>query len=156
MEGPARIAATPQDGPSHPDARKLMEFWAAHSGGGRLPKRQEIPCRALRSLMPYLYLMAPIDPELTDWRHRVVGSEVMERLGMERARGLCVSQTHDPELAAFRVGAYREICADGLPRISRGRILGLGRDFYQIEVVHLPIDAGNGARWILGGMFFFN
>jgi hypothetical protein len=100
--------------------------------------------------------MEPIGEEMLDWRYRIVGSAVMDRLGMTKARGLCMSQTHDPELVGFRAKTYREVVAQRCPRISRGRILGLGRDFYQMEVVHMPVDSGHGAIWIACGMFFFN
>ena len=151
-----RVLSEPADEPLHPGSAVLLQFWRSRNCG-ELPKRSQIACRELKAILPFLFLMQPVDSELNEWRYRLIGSSIMERLGMSRARGCLMSELHQPEVVELRRRAYREIAQTKQPRISRGRIVGIGRDFYRIEGVHVPIDGGGAnPTWILAGMFFFN
>lgn len=150
-----RILSHEIEEPRHPDSRTLLKFWTARNHGG-LPHRSQVACRELKSILPFLFLMEPADAAMDDWRYRVVGSAVMERLGMTRARGCLMSELHHADVVEFRKRAYQQIAASGKPRISRGKVLGIGRDFYEIEAVHAPIDGGSNRIFILASMFFFN
>lgn len=142
--------------PEHPLARSLLAYWEANRGSEGLPDRSKFPAPELKAHLPYLYLYEPVDPEGTDWRCRVSGTAIRERYGGADPKGSTLKGNCGPELAAQRAQNYREVCAAGRPFVSRGRLVNIGRDFYEAEVVNLPVLGARGARWLLGGMFFFD
>ena len=141
--------------PEHPLTRSLLAFWDANKNPDGLLERHKIPAPALKAHLPFLYLYAPVDPEGTDWRCRISGTGITERYGSADSKGSTVRERCKGELAEQRVRNYREVCAARRPFVSRGRIMNIGRDFYEAEVVNLPILMPSGVCWILGGMFFF-
>ncbi len=151
-----RILSHEIEQPQHPHAQTLLKFWHTRNLD-RLPHRSEIACPELKSVLPFLFLMEPVDAALEEWRYRVVGSALVERFAMNHPRGRLMSEVHHPDVVAFRQRIYREIVKSGTPHISRGKVLGIGRDFYEIETVRAPINGGGeNPTWILTGMFFFN
>ena len=142
--------------PAHEMARQLLAFWKSRSSNGQLLTREEIPAHEIAHLMGYLYLASPVDEKGSDWQYRLSGEALKERFGGTPV-GYTTSQSLDPEHAAKGVRQFCSIAASRTPRIMRGRFLGVGRDFYDVEVVHLPI-LGSDKRtvWVLGGIFFFN
>lgn len=142
--------------PLHEGSRRLLAFWLKHSQGGQLLSRAAIPSREILDLMGNLFLVEPVDPEGSDWRFRLAGEVLNARFG-QNPTGRCVSELHTLERAPHTISRYNEVAQGREPRILRGRLVGLGRDFYEIEVVHLPFLANDGHTiGILGGIFFFN
>lgn len=142
--------------PLHESSRRLLAFWLKHSQGGQLLSRAAIPSREILDLMGNLFLVEPVDPEGKDWRFRLAGEVLNARFG-QNPTGRCVSELHTLETAPRTIGRYNEVAKAREPRILRGRFVGLGRDFYEIEVVQLPFLAADGHTiGILGGIFFLN
>ena len=119
-------------------------------------RKSDVPTRGIHRLMPYLMLFEPADAEGTDWRCRLVGSAIAERLSAREIKGKTLFELHAPNIAEQRARNYKQVVETLIPNIAKGRIVGTGRDYLEIEVVHLPVRAGDGTVWILGGMFFFN
>jgi hypothetical protein len=137
-------------------SHRLLEFWAQHSQDGRLLSRAAIPSREILDLMGNLFLVEPVDAEGSDWRFRLAGEVLNARFG-QNPTGRCVSELHTLDLAPRTIGRYNAVAKGRVPLILRGRLLGLGRDFYEIEIVQLPFLANDGHTiGILGGIFFLN
>ncbi len=151
----AKIVGWRVSEPAHPLTRSLLAYWQANKSDDGLLDRSRFPAPQLKAHLPYLYLYAPVDDAGTDWRCRVSGTAVRERYGGADPRGTTLRGNCGPELAEQRAQNYREVCKGARPFVSRGRILNIGRDFYEAEVVNLPVRGHGGARWVLGGMFFF-
>jgi hypothetical protein len=140
----------------HPSSKLLLDYWSRARAEGRLLTRDEIPGRAILHLMGNIALASPADAAGADWLIRLVGEVVTERFGGTPA-GSLISEAHDPVCAESSIRRFQETARTGEPRILRGRFIGIERDFYDVENVHLPI-LGPDKRtiWILGGIFFFN
>ena len=144
------------DEPEHESTRRLLRFWQEKSSSGQLLKRSEIPAREIRSLMANVFLAAPVDPQMSDWCFRLAGENLYARFGGAPV-GQKLSESHDRERFTESLKSFQRIVRTLKPRIMRGRFLGLARDFYEVEIVHLPIIGDEkGTIWILGGIFFFN
>jgi hypothetical protein len=141
--------------PTHELSRQLVEFWRSRRADGRLLTRAEIPSHEISHLMGNLYLASPADEEGSDWQFRLSGEVLTARFGGTPS-GQKVSESHDPAQVATSVKRYCHVAKTLQPAISRGRFLGLERDFYEVEIVHLPILGPDARIWILGGIFFFN
>ena len=150
-----RIVSRALDEPTHPLTASLLAFWRAGSVDGHFLERRAIPCRALSGHLPFLHLYEAVDADGSDWRCRLVGAGIVERYNFADRRGMTLLEAGPPEIAARRAERYRIVTATGKPAISRGRIMNIGRDFYELEVIHLPVSPRNGRPNILGGMFFF-
>jgi hypothetical protein len=142
--------------PEHPLTRSLLTFWEANKTPEGLLERCKLPAPELKRHLPFLYLYEPIDPAGNDWRCRLSGSGIRERYGNADTKGNTVRERCNPELAEQRVRNYRQVCEARRPFVSRGRLMNIGLDFYEAEVVNMPILMLNGAIWVLGGMFFFD
>ena len=154
-QSPLKIVSRRLVEPSHPLAHKLLAFWAAKRKAGGLLNKSDIPCRAMGDLLPNLFLFEPVDDAGADWRCRVVGSAIRERYGGPNQRGRTLFEDYAPDIAGRRAANYRHVTQSGEPLIMRGRLMNIGRDFYEVEVLNLPVASGTGALWVLGGMFFF-
>jgi hypothetical protein len=143
------------EAPLHPLSHQLIEFWQSRCIGGRLMSRSDLPAREIAVLMRFLVLHAPVDSLGTDWRCRVEGSGIRERLGWSNTRGLTLAQRFPPQQASTGVALFNRVAQGDRPFVARGKFLGFERDFYEIETVMLPIEGDSGNRWIFGGLFFF-
>lgn len=144
------------DEPLHESSRRLLTFWSKHSQGAQLLSRAAIPSREILDLMSNLFLVEPVDREGSDWRFRLVGEVLNARFG-QNPTGRCVSELHTLDTAPRTIARYNAVAQGRKPSILRGRLIGLGRDFYEIEVVQLPFLAADGRSiGILGGIFFLN
>jgi hypothetical protein len=140
----------------HPSSQLLLDYWQKARDEGRLLTRDEIPGRAILHLMGNIVLSSPIDAAGSDWRIRLVGEVVTERFGGSPT-GSLVSEAHDSGCAETSIRRFQETARTLRPRIMRGRFIGVERDFYEVENVHLPIlGPDKETIWILGGIFFLN
>lgn len=158
VHGPQRFRSETEvvDEALHDGSRRLLAFWSEHSQNGQIMGRAGVPSREILDLMGNLFLVEPVDPEGSDWSFRLAGEVLNARFGQNPA-GRRVSELHTLDLAPRTIERYNAVAKSRKPRIMRGRLIGLGRDFYRIEIVHLPVLAGDGRTvGILGGIFFFN
>jgi hypothetical protein len=155
---PGRVAIVSRklDVPTHPQGHELLAFWQQRRHNGELLHKRDVPTRGIHRLLPYLTLYEPVDAQASDWRCRVIGSAILERLEMRDVKGKTLAEVHSPEIASSRATTYKQVVDRLTPNIARGRIIGTGREFLEIEVIHLPVRASGQAVWILGAMFFFN
>lgn len=141
------------DDPEHPSGCKLLNFWYAHKGRGKMLKRSDLPAREILDLMPNLFILEPVSPAGEDWRFRLFGQGLAEILGGDPT-GLQISQIYSPHQVEHNAALYRDRSQSCLPFVSRGRILGIERDYMPFEVTNVPIESeAGGPRMFLGGMF---
>jgi hypothetical protein len=148
------IAGSAVNEPVHPLTAQLLAHWIAKSEAGRPMAKTEIACRETTELLPFLFLMEPTDAAGSDWRNRLIGAGIAERLGGPDRLCSSLFEQYRPEIADMRARNYRRVVSSGRPIFMRGRFLNIGRDFHELEITNLPVSAGD-ATWILGGVFFF-
>jgi len=95
------------------------------------------------------------EPETLDFVYRVVGTGVVEGLGLEFT-GFRLSE-HMAEHDAPRLMAdYRAVALEGAPRLFRGALQRVGKDWLGYERLALPLSDPTGARVtaVLGAVAF--
>lgn len=133
--------------------RALVAYYEEHRSRNALPHRKQMPSRPLLGIMSHLFMLEPVDGDGTDWRFRLVGQEVVERIGVD-ATGLCISQAYEPDVARRNANDYRDIAMNKMVRITRGTFTGIDREYLDMEIVHVPmIGADDTTPWVLGGLF---
>jgi len=133
--------------------RALVAYYEEHRSRNALPRRKQMPSRSLLGIMSHLFMLEPVDEDGTDWRFRLVGQEVVERIGVD-ATGLCISQAYEPDVARRNASDYRDIAMNHMVRITRGTLDGINREYLDMEIVHVPmIGSDETTPWVLGGLF---
>ncbi len=133
--------------------RALVAYYEEHRSRNTLPLRRQMPSRTLLGIMSNLFMLEPVDGDGTDWRFRLVGQEVVERIGVD-ATGLCISQAYEPDVALRNANDYRDIAMNHMVRITRGTFAGINREYLDMEIVHVPMVGSDGMTpWVLGGLF---
>lgn len=133
--------------------RTLLGFYDTHRAKGTLPRRADMPSRALSGILPSLFMLEPTDYQGTDWRFRLAGQEIVTRVGIDPT-GLCISQAYELEDAERNAADYRDIAINGNPRVTRGHLAGINREYLDMEIAHVPMIGANGTTpWVLGGVF---
>lgn len=144
------------DLPQHEMSRALVGFWAENKSGECLPSRRLFPSRPILRLMPHIFILEPADGGRTDWLFRLAGTAFPERFGADPT-GLKISQLYQPAQVAHNAAQYRERCDTRTSLVTRGRFLGIEKDFFRFEIVHVPIQTTDGAGLlVLGGLFFLD
>jgi len=148
------VEITPLKAPTHPGALKLVSYVEEKRANNDWPRRRNLPDKALASIMPNIFMLAPADPDGADWRFRLVGQEIVDRLGFDPT-GSLISTLFAPEEALRHAKEYRDVIAGTRDSISRCVFRGIDRDFLTMEIIHVPMLGADGETfWILGGMFF--
>lgn len=152
--GNLRANVEHHDAATHPDGIFLLNYhfrMMAEQGGIR---RTDLPCRELSPIMANLFMMAPVTPEAKDWEIRLLGQEIITRLGVE-ASGRRISEVLTQDQAEHHANVYRDVAAGHRLSITRGSLEGMGREFVSVEFVHVPLLGPDGqSKWMMGGVFF--
>lgn len=140
----------PIDKPLHAQSIKLIDFWQSRRKDGRLLSRSDLPCREAASLLPSIFVLDPLDAEGHDWRLRVVGTTLTRWLDFDPT-GMTVREIFHPDHVDHDAEIYRTVTREKRPHITQGRLCGIGRDFLNLEIVHLPMEGASAAEIMLLG-----
>jgi hypothetical protein len=150
--GAAQIAVKAVETLTHPLARKFADLYFARAAAGRPLARADIPSRDMYPFMADLCLFEPVDNG-ADWSLRLVGTGVCRRYGVD-ATGYRVSQLYSPDSAAEQIAGYRLTAQSRGFHVTRGRIKGSGKDFFDVEFCNAALEPPQpGLRWIATGVF---
>ena len=148
--GHARLDCAPTVS-RHPGALKLLAYCRSKTDGEG-PCRQDMlrPSEIVR-LLPYLFI---VEPSNGDWRYRLGGTELVDRLGTEFT-GKSVHEVFEADSADMVVEAYNAVAYGGVTFSARGHLLVFGVDQGSAETVHVPMLARDGRTvLVFGGVFF--
>ncbi|WP_439814193.1 hypothetical protein [Zavarzinia sp. CC-PAN008] len=144
------VRAVPE--PRFPLARDLMALWRQRDAEGARITRADVPSRPLLRFMPFIILFEPIN-DGDDWLFRLVGSEIRQRFGVELT-GMTIRGLYEAEEAAGRAAHYRRLTLGGVPMVTRGRVLGVDRDFMDVEFCDIPLPGRDPLQpWLMTGVF---
>lgn len=139
--------------PEHQDACYIMEEWQKLRDEGRLLHAQDLPSKTFARLLPRLYLLEPANEAATDWRFRLVGTDIANAFPANPT-GRAISELYAPEKVLSNAAVYRDVLEHLRPVVTKGQVEGLDRDYKIAEFVHLPVAIGEkDERVLLGGVF---
>lgn len=147
------VVFTPIESPTHEQARELLAYWQACMAKGGFVMGRDIPSRQIAHLMKHLIVREPVEGG-RDFRYRLVGTVLMERLGRD-VTGLLISDVYAPASAQSFIAALRRTIETGQPVIQRAEVHGMVDTVRSAEGVLLPMKAPDGVtNWTLNGVFY--
>lgn len=132
----------------------FYRHWLALSGARRMPSRAEIDPMNFPKHLPGVLLLR-VQPEPLDLQYRIIGEDVIARLG--NMTGKWVRQS---ALANFSSSAYENYCSvveSGLPQFLEGEsVTAFRKDrSYRISRIHCPLSSdGTAIDWIISYVSF--
>jgi len=150
---PPRVRWNPteQDLPAGP-LRFLLAYWQGHMVGDQLPRTAVVEPFALKPALGYVMLLDVLD-EGWDYRYRVYGSAIAERLGRDYTGRRTSDIARLSFTGAFYIAAYRAVIARRAPlfTVSPSPRYVAAVDWSRVT---LPLVDGEGAitRLLVGNV----
>ncbi|GAK44703.1 conserved protein [Tepidicaulis marinus] len=139
--------------PEHQDACYLLEAWQKLRDEDRLLHAKDLPSKAFAALLPRLYLLEPANEAATDWRFRLVGTDIANAFPADPT-GRSISELYAPDKVLSNAAVYRDVLRFMRPVFTKGQVEGLDRDYKIMEFIHLPVAIGErDDKVLLGGVF---
>jgi hypothetical protein len=132
----------------------LLAYWQGKRGqDGRLPSRADIDPIELRFALGHLVLVEVERGERLRFRHRLVGSHIVERAGYD-ATGKYLDEIPEPELADRLAVSYGKTVATKEPVWERIDEF-VGHRLIKMQMLRLPLAAdGATVDMVLTGAYF--
>lgn len=135
-----------------PNVRQFLDLWFAEAGAGHQPGKDFFDPLRLRFLLGSLSLL-DVEKEPLRFRYRVVGTDIVQRLGHELTGKLLddhPNQTFRPLL----IQGCRVVYHTGKPVYGKIDTRALGLDWH-LEVAAVPLFRPDGSvGWIGAGQTF--
>jgi len=130
-------------------ATVLLEYWVSKCADGRFPDRSEIEPRDIKSILPYIFIVERLDGKESDYRFRLVGTQIVENEG--ECTGQRLSEIFgDRRRYADVWRQYDESCR-GVIHVRNENLGWLEKAFIDYEVVLLPLcGADQDVRFLIG------
>ncbi|MBS4047273.1 MAG: PAS domain-containing protein [Alphaproteobacteria bacterium] len=151
--------ATPQGQPSiefitdpsrirDANVRHFLELWQAAHVDGRAPGKSFLDPLRLRFLLGSLSLLEVQREEPLRFRYRLVGTDIVQRLGHELT-GKFLDEHPDPLLRPFLVKGATMVHHRTMPAYAHVQARTLGQDWL-LEVVAVPLLGPDGEVAFIG------
>lgn len=132
---------------SDPNVRKFLELWRASHRDGRLPGKEFLDPLRLRFLLGSISLLEIQNLPLR-FRYRLVGTDIVQRLGMELT-GRWLDDHPDKALLPVLLEGAARVYREGTPGYCRAGIRALGEDWL-LELVAVPLLGPDGEIGYIG------
>ena len=134
-----RVGADPTIA-TDPDVQEFHRYWLGLRRGRRYPSRRDIDPGAIPHLLPNVLLL-DVHREPLDFEYRLIGDEVISRLGAQKGK-----RVREACLINVSSSAYRNYCAvveTGLPQFLEGPASVACLDGRRIVLsrVHCPLSS---------------
>src|SRR5690348_10948974 len=100
------VVFTEIESPTHEQARELLAYWQERMEKGGFVMGRDIPSRQIAHLMKNLIVREPVEGG-RDFRYRLVGTVLMERLGRD-VTGLLISDVYAPASARAFIASLKK------------------------------------------------
>ncbi|MGH6882615.1 MAG: PAS domain-containing protein [Hypericibacter sp.] len=131
----------------------LFAYWNAKRGNRPAPSRRDLDPREITRLLPFLHLI-DVEPEPMRFRHRLVGSELVDTLG-RNVSGKYVDDVFYGRATAEILETMRALATEIRPFRRRSRMEWHRADWLTMEALELPlIDEHGQVNMILCGRSF--
>jgi len=132
-------------------ARTLYAFWDAKRAGRAMPARRDIDPVEMKPWLARLMLIEVVEGG-RDFRYRLVGSDVAQRLGFEATGKLQSELPAAPEILAQFQAEHRAVVESGRPGFAvHAYVSPVSDRWIKFERLLLPLgEAGGGVTMLLG------
>ncbi len=141
--------------PEHPNNQALAAYWDKQRAGAPALPRAALEPLDIPRLLPGIFLAEPCDDGAHDYRFRLAGSLVEERM-RRKVTGKTLTELYGDKFGPQTIAIYDRIATTCTPLVLQGHFEGDNLEHIRFEVLHLPLEFANGARGILGGQFAFD
>lgn len=129
------------------NVRQFLELWLAAHVDGRAPSKSFLDPLRLRFLLGSLSLLE-VEPDPLRFRYRLVGTDIVERLGHELT-GKLLDQHPDNALRPFLIKGATMVHHAARPIYGHVQARTLGQDWL-LEVVAVPLLGPDGKAAFIG------
>ncbi len=142
------VPIRPTDPDSWPDiltgpVKRLLEYWVSKNHAGRYPGLADIEPREIVPILPYIFIVDRLDSGKSDYRFRLVGTQIVEIEGECTGRFLS-GMFPDRDRYADIWKQYDECCL-GTIYVRHQNLGWKGKMYIDYETVLLPLH-GNGGN----------
>jgi hypothetical protein len=144
----------PTDGGSWPEtlsdpAKALLEYWVSKCDAGRYPSRSAIEPGEITHILPYVFIVERLNGEKSDYRFRLVGTQIVNIEGECTGRLLSeLLSDRDRYPEAWK--QYDECCM-GVTYVRHQSLGWTGKKYIDYETVLLPLYGdGENVDYLIG------
>ena len=123
------------------NVRQFLQLWQDAHVGGRAPGKDFLDPIRLRFLLGSLSLLE-VQPEPLRFRYRLVGTDIVERLGHELT-GKWLDEHPDPSFRPFLIKGATMAYHAAMPIYGHVKARAFGEDWL-LEVIGVPLLGPNG------------
>jgi len=131
----------------------LLAYWESRKNGRELPKRSDFRPSDMVAHLPNLILV-DVQEEPLRLRYRLIGTAITTAMQRD-STGRWYDELYGPELLENILASFRWILAHRAPLRSHGTAFYPDRNFYDYEVLNLPLsEDGRRINMVLGELVF--
>ena len=108
------LSAEAQPSSPSPLLQAALSYWRSKLRGRRMPSRSDLDPLEMRPWLPQTILVEPVD-DGADFRIRLAGTDVREKLGYEVTGRLLSTLPTAPDVVQAVLADFREAAESGLP-----------------------------------------
>jgi len=152
----AKTASTTDLDLTQPQTTAVHAYWLAKRAGRSMPGPRDINPAEIKPLLPYISMSEVLPGPPVDYLYRIDGEAVRSAVGFVRT-GHRLSEFKDRLGPAhdWLAECYGALRANPVPRCARMVLSHLGRSFYVLELVYLPLsEDGTTVQRILQALSF--
>ncbi len=132
---------------------RLYEYWHSKKAGGQTVRRADIDLAEIMTLLPILHILE-ISGEPARFRHRFVGTEIVEALGRD-VTGRDVDADLYGEAVQEIAASLARVAQDPRPYRRIAHLTWHEYDWLEMEAVELPLVGDDGSvNTLLCGSIF--
>lgn len=126
---------------TQPQTKAAYAYWRQICGGRLMPDPKSINPIEIPRMLPYVALVDVLNETPPDYCFRIEGELVQTAIGFRRM-GHRFSEFKEKYGAVYERATQRfeAVCISKEPRAQTSILTGLGRSFYTIEVISLPLS----------------
>ena len=124
------------------ETKAAYAYWLRKRGERPMPRRTDIDPSEIRQLLPCLLIVDVLHETPPDYYFRIEGEAVRDAVGFRRAgrRLTEIKSLMNAEAYEWTVARLNAVCTEKLPKAQASTLAKIGRSFYEVEIVSLPLS----------------
>lgn len=136
-----------------PTLAELLRYWQAKRGNRSMPARRDIAPYELKAHIGNICLI-DVEHAPLRLRYRLIGTRIVQVIGRD-STGKYYDEIYAPALLRGILASFEWIVAHRKPLRSFGQAFYPDRNFYEYEIVNLPLsDDDSVVNMVLGKLVF--
>jgi hypothetical protein len=135
------VSWIPVEALSQKEPRAAYDYWLRKRGDRAMPQPRDIDPTEIGPLLPAVTLVGVLDETPPDYFFRIAGELLKLATGFQ-CMGHRLSELKDRHGVWYErcVERFDAVCAEKAPKANTSILTGLGRSFYTLEIVWLPLS----------------